>query len=274
MTAAGRSLSLSQSATSNALARLRRSEERYRSLLESLDEGFCVIEMLFDDVGKPIDYRFLEANPTFARFTGLEDAVGKTARQLVPNLEAHWFEIYGNVALKGEPYRFIEGSEAMGRWFDVYAFRPEGLEPDQVALLFTDITSRRNAEEQAAAQLEPGDDGGDAGRPARLLVAAGIGAAAGVGCSYALMGDLVVAAESAYFLQAFRRIGLVPDGGATWMLPKLVGKARAMELMLLGEKLPARTALDWGLINRCVSDDEVMPAAMASCDRIREPSAG
>jgi 2-(1,2-epoxy-1,2-dihydrophenyl)acetyl-CoA isomerase len=94
------------------------------------------------------------------------------------------------------------------------------------------------------------------------LVAAVNGVAAGVGVSLALACDLVVAAESAYFLLAFRRIGLVPDGGATWLLPKLVGKARAMELMLLGEKLPAQTALDWGLINRCVPDAELMPTAL------------
>lgn len=94
------------------------------------------------------------------------------------------------------------------------------------------------------------------------LVAAVNGVAAGVGVSLALACDLVVAAESAYFLLAFRRIGLVPDGGATWLLPRLVGKARAMELMLLGEKLPAATAEQWGLINRCVPDAEVLPKAL------------
>jgi 2-(1,2-epoxy-1,2-dihydrophenyl)acetyl-CoA isomerase len=94
------------------------------------------------------------------------------------------------------------------------------------------------------------------------VVAAVNGVAAGVGVSLALACDLLVAAESAYFLLAFRRIGLVPDGGATWLLPRLIGKARAMELMLLGEKLPARTALDWGLINRCVPDAELMDKAM------------
>jgi 2-(1,2-epoxy-1,2-dihydrophenyl)acetyl-CoA isomerase len=94
------------------------------------------------------------------------------------------------------------------------------------------------------------------------LVSAVNGVAAGVGVSLAVAADLVVAAESAYFLLAFRRIGLVPDGGATWMLPRLVGKARAMELMLLGEKLPARTAVEWGLINKCVPDAELMDAAM------------
>jgi 2-(1,2-epoxy-1,2-dihydrophenyl)acetyl-CoA isomerase len=88
------------------------------------------------------------------------------------------------------------------------------------------------------------------------------GAAAGVGCSFGLLGDLIVAGESAYFLQAFRRIGLVPDGGSTYLLPRMVGRARAMEMMLLGEKIPARQALDWGMINRCVPDDQLMPTAM------------
>ena len=71
------------------------------------------------------------------------------------------------------------------------------------------------------------------------------GVAAGIGCSFALLGDLIVAGESAYFLQAFRRIGLVPDGSATYHLPRMITRARAMEMMLLGEKIPAKTALEW-----------------------------
>lgn len=87
------------------------------------------------------------------------------------------------------------------------------------------------------------------------------GAAAGIGCSFALLGDLIVAGESAYFLQAFRRIGLVPDGSATYHLPRMIGRARAMEMMLLGEKIPAKTAFEWGLVNRCVPDADLMPTA-------------
>ncbi|MEO7026047.1 MAG: enoyl-CoA hydratase/isomerase [Caulobacteraceae bacterium] len=94
------------------------------------------------------------------------------------------------------------------------------------------------------------------------LVTAVNGAAAGVGCSLALLGDLIVAGESAYFLQAFRRIGLVPDGGSTWLLPRMIGKARAMEMALLGERVPAAQALQWGLINRVAPDAELMPTAM------------
>jgi 2-(1,2-epoxy-1,2-dihydrophenyl)acetyl-CoA isomerase len=103
------------------------------------------------------------------------------------------------------------------------------------------------------------------------LVTAVNGAAAGVGCSLALLGDLIVAGESAYFLQAFRRIGLVPDGGSTYLLPRLIGRARAMEMALLGERVPAPKALEWGLINRCVPDAELMPTALGLA---RELAAG
>jgi 2-(1,2-epoxy-1,2-dihydrophenyl)acetyl-CoA isomerase len=94
------------------------------------------------------------------------------------------------------------------------------------------------------------------------LVTAVNGAAAGVGCSLALLGDLIVAGESAYFLQAFRRIGLVPDGGSTYLLPRMIGKARAMEMALLGERVGAAQALEWGLINRMVPDAALMETAM------------
>jgi 2-(1,2-epoxy-1,2-dihydrophenyl)acetyl-CoA isomerase len=88
------------------------------------------------------------------------------------------------------------------------------------------------------------------------------GPAAGVGVSFALMGDLVLASTSAYFLQAFRRIGLIPDGGSTYLLPRLVGLARAMELAMLADRLPAAQALEWGLINRVYEPDDLLPEAM------------
>lgn len=95
------------------------------------------------------------------------------------------------------------------------------------------------------------------------LVTAVNGAAAGVGCSLALVGDLIIAGESAYFLQAFRRIGLVPDGGSTYLLPRMIGRARAMEMTLLGDRVPAAKALEWGMINRCVPDADLMAEAHA-----------
>lgn len=112
-----------------------------------MHEGFCVLEMVVDEGGVPVDYRFLETNPAFERHTGLVDAVGRTARDLVPGLEDHWVEIYGHVALTGEPNRFVEESPAMGRWFEVEAFRIGEPGQLQVALLFRDITAQTRAEE-------------------------------------------------------------------------------------------------------------------------------
>ncbi len=94
------------------------------------------------------------------------------------------------------------------------------------------------------------------------------GPAAGVGCSLALASDFAIAAKSAYFLQAFVNIGLVPDGGASWMLARLVGKARATEMMLLGEKIPGEKAADWGLVYKCVEDDALMGEAQALAKRL------
>jgi 2-(1,2-epoxy-1,2-dihydrophenyl)acetyl-CoA isomerase len=89
------------------------------------------------------------------------------------------------------------------------------------------------------------------------------GPAVGVGCAFALGADLIVAAEGAYFLQAFTKIGLVPDGGSSWLLTRAVGRVRAMEMMLLAERIPAAQALQWGLINRVAPDSELQTAALA-----------
>ncbi len=126
---------------------LRESEEKYRTLFESIDQGFCVFEMLYDDAGRPVDYRFIEVNPAFEKHTGLVQAQGKTIRELVPDHEEHWFEIYGNVVATGEPVRFENRGEGMHRWFDVYAFRLGGPGSRKVAAIFSDITQRRHAEE-------------------------------------------------------------------------------------------------------------------------------
>ncbi|WP_287977323.1 enoyl-CoA hydratase-related protein [Sphingomonas sp.] len=94
------------------------------------------------------------------------------------------------------------------------------------------------------------------------------GPAAGIGCSLALAADFCIASESAYFLQAFVNIGLVPDGGASWLLPRLVGRARAAEMMLLGERVPAAKALDWGMIHKVVADDVLDDTALALATRL------
>jgi PAS domain S-box-containing protein len=126
---------------------LREEEVKYRTLFESINQGFCICEMLFDENGEPIDYRFLKVNPAFETMTGLQQATGKTARELVPNLEAFWFEIYGKVVLTGKPTRFERQSLSMNnRWFDVNAFCVDVAQSNQFAILFTNISHRKQTE--------------------------------------------------------------------------------------------------------------------------------
>ena len=125
---------------------LRNSELRYAGLFNSMDEGFCIIEMIFDPEGKPVDYRFLEVNAAFERQTGLHDAVGKRMRELAPSIETHWFENYGKVALDGEPIHFCHESKALSRYFEAGAYRVGEPEMRQVAVVFSDITERKRAE--------------------------------------------------------------------------------------------------------------------------------
>jgi PAS domain S-box-containing protein len=123
------------------------SEARYRALFNSIDEGFCILQLLFDEAQQPVDYRYIEINEVFEQQTGMTGALGKTIRELVPGIEPFWFDIYGKVALTGEPTRFADHAESMGRWFDVYAFRIGYPEERKVAVLFRDITARKQTEE-------------------------------------------------------------------------------------------------------------------------------
>lgn len=136
-----------------AEAEAQESEARYRTLFVTLNEGFCTIEVIFDPAGKPVDYRLIEINPAFERQTGLKDAQGKLIRELAPGHEDHWFERYGRVALTGESVHFENEAKALGRHFDVLAYRMGGGESRKVAVLFNDITERRNAELSLQAQL-------------------------------------------------------------------------------------------------------------------------
>lgn len=136
---------------------LRVAEERYRSLFDSIDQGFCVIEVLFDDAGEPIDYIFLEVNRAFEAQTGLHDSVGKRMRHMVPQHEKHWFEIYGRIARTGRPRRFELQAAALNRWYDVYAFRVDQPELCRVAVLFSDISDRKQAENQREMLLREMD---------------------------------------------------------------------------------------------------------------------
>ena len=126
---------------------LRESEGRLRSVFDSIDEGYCVAEMIVDDAGTAVDYLFLEINSLFEELTGLSNAVNRTALELVPNLEPVWVETYARVGLGRESIRFEERSQVMGRSFDVYAMpvEPHG----RFAIVFRNVTDRVRAEEAA-----------------------------------------------------------------------------------------------------------------------------
>ncbi|HEY0096506.1 MAG TPA: PAS domain S-box protein, partial [Archangium sp.] len=135
-------------------AALRASQERYRTLFESIDDGYGLIQVHFDAAGRPVDYRFLETNAAFEAHTGLRNAVGRTARELVPDLDASWFELYGRVVLTGQPARVENDAPAMGRSFEVYASRVGPPALRQVALVFKDVTARRAAEAERERLLK------------------------------------------------------------------------------------------------------------------------
>ena len=124
--------------------------DKYYWLFNSINQGFCIIEMIWDDHDQPVDYRFLETNPAFEKQTGIADAIGKTMREIEPAHESHWFEIYGEVAKTGKPIHFEQKAEPlMGGWYDVHAF-PIEKSSNRVAILFDDITERKTTEEQRA----------------------------------------------------------------------------------------------------------------------------
>lgn len=126
---------------------LEQSARRYRTLFESIDEGFCLIDMLFDAGGQAVDYRFAEVNPAFERQSGLVAAQGRTMRELVPEIESAYVETYAKVALTGQSLRFESHSNSLQRWFDTFAFRVGEPQDHRVGLLFTDITERKRVEE-------------------------------------------------------------------------------------------------------------------------------
>jgi PAS domain S-box-containing protein len=122
------------------------SEAKYRTLFESMDQGYCTLQTIFEG-DKCVDYRYLETNPTFERHLGMSGALGKTIRELAPDIEPKWFDFYGGVALTGIPIRIEEESKAFNKWFEVYAIRVGDAEERKVGVFFTDVTGRKKAEE-------------------------------------------------------------------------------------------------------------------------------
>jgi PAS domain S-box-containing protein len=131
----------------------RESELRFRTLFESMDEAYCVVEMIFDEENSPVDYRFLEVNPVFERQTGIKDARGQLMREIAPEHEQHWFDIYGRIALTGETLRFERPAVALHRYYEVCAFRVGVPELRHVGIVFNDITERKSLELQRERAL-------------------------------------------------------------------------------------------------------------------------
>ncbi len=124
------------------------SEEKYRTLFNSIDEGFCVIKVIFDKNDNPRDVIFTEINPAFEKHTGMKNVTGKSLRQLYPSQEITELKIYGDVALKGESRRLEIYSPLLKRWFSIYATRPNEANHDKVIVVLNDITRRKALENQ------------------------------------------------------------------------------------------------------------------------------
>ncbi|MFD1139881.1 PAS domain S-box protein [Larkinella insperata] len=129
---------------------LRRSEEKYRLLFSSIGEGFCLIELRFNDHGQAVDFRFLDINPSFEKLTGIHNGVGRWVRDIIPDNEQYWFDRYAEVARTGQDRRFEAHSGALGGWYDVYAFRVGQPGENTVGLLFNDITQRKRQQAHQA----------------------------------------------------------------------------------------------------------------------------
>jgi PAS domain S-box-containing protein len=135
---------------------LRQSEEKYRSLFTSIDEGYALCEVMYDENERLVDLRYLEVNPAFEQLSGLENAVGKTAVELNPIVESFWLEAIDRVVQTGVATRLEEYAEGLNRWIDIYFSRVGGEGSRQIAVVFNDITARKRTEEQLrrAAELD------------------------------------------------------------------------------------------------------------------------
>ena len=194
------------------------SEEKYRTLFENIDEGFCLLNILFDEAGEAHDYVFLEANPAFEKQSGLVGAVGGHIAELVPDMEPYWIRMMVQVARTGEPIRFEADVASMGRCFDLYAF--SGGE-NKVAVVFNDITERKRREANLAFLAEVSVDLARLANIDETMDAVGAKVAAHLGLSACAFAELDGAADIATNNHGWHRSGM----------PSLLGTYRMEEFM-------------------------------------------
>ncbi|MGA2187010.1 MAG: PAS domain S-box protein [Steroidobacteraceae bacterium] len=140
---------------------LQKSELRYHTLFSTMDEGFCVIEVIFSPEGKAIDFRYLEVNPAFYKQTGMHDMVGKRMREIYPVQDDYWFELYGKIVMTGEPAHVFNEARALSGFYDIHAYRIGDPELRQVAIISNDISELKlldEARSRLAAIVESSDD--------------------------------------------------------------------------------------------------------------------
>jgi PAS domain S-box-containing protein len=175
--------------------KLRKSEQRYRSLFDSIDYGFCVMKTVGDEAGHPVDFRFVECNPAFVHYTGFPDAPGKTVLELVPDLDREVLESWARVVRTGERERLEYRAAAWDRWFDMRAFRFGKPSCGYLAVLFKDITRRKQAEAREryfadlGETLRPLDDPAEVVREATRMLGATLGASRVVCCEVGFDGE-------------------------------------------------------------------------------------
>lgn len=151
---------------------LRESEEKYRTLFDSIDEGFALEELVYDANGEIADIIFREVNRSYERQAGLTNVVGKSIKEVLPNLEQHWKDVYAQLARTGEPVRLINYAQDVDRWFDTYLTLLAGSNK-YVAVVFNDITERKRRELNTALLDEIGKDFAILTAPDELMQAVG-----------------------------------------------------------------------------------------------------
>lgn len=194
-------------------AALAETETRYDALFNSTATGFCIIQMKFDEAMRPVDYMIVEGNPAFAEMTGLHDANGKWVSEIAPGLEQHWFDLYGKVALTGETARFENPADIFGRWYDVEALRIGDPAHHRVAILFTNITERKQTEARQAALLELTDALRDLTDPEEIAQASSALLARALNVTRAGYGVMNVVAETVTIARDYNAPGMTSIAG-------------------------------------------------------------